>query len=169
MTPPRERERTPTLHRESTPAYDQGTKDSSSAPYHDPFDPEAQDPFEPDSTEGITSGHAQYDRNLAAPPAPALNPTRRRSSHFDHAQESTSSPGTGPPRNNRHALERNGSSIYGKCVSPTKLQVVKAVGDKARRYDHSSDDDRSNERRRQHDDVNAKLKRRQPRVAEAYR
>ena len=40
-----------------------------------------------------------------------------------------------------------------------------------REYDHrdSSEDERENERRRQADDYTPKLKRRQPKVAEAYR
>ena len=72
-----------------------------------------------------------------------------------------------------HHLENgNGygrSANEGNSISPTKLRSERSNGRK-REYDNrESSDESETPGRRQADDVTPKLKRRQPKVAEAYR
>lgn len=116
------------------------------------------------------------DENLP-PPAPPL----RKSSTYDGNNESPPSSGSSHGHANGHTnghtiqtMEtENGYRRYsadGPPVSPIKLRSER-VNIRKRDYDHrdSSEDERENERRRQEDDYTPKLKRRQPKVAEAYR
>lgn len=111
----------------------------------------------------------------AIPPPPP--PHLRKSSTYDGNYESPPSSGSSHGHANGHTVQRteteNGYRRYsadGQSVSPIKLRSER-VNVRKREYDHrdSSEDERENERRRQEDDYTPKLKRRQPKVAEAYR
>lgn len=106
------------------------------------------------------------------PPIPLL-----KSSTYDGNNESPPSSGSSHGQANGHAKQNieteNGYrrySVDGYPISPIKLRSER-VNVRKRDYDHrdSSEDERENERRRQEDDYTPKLKRRQPKVAEAYR
>ena len=109
------------------------------------------------------------------PPPPPIS--LRKSSTYDGNNESSPSSGSSHGHANGHAKQNieieNGCrrySVDGHPVSPIKLRSER-VNVRKRDYDHrdSSEDERENERRRQEDDYTPKLKRRQPKVAEAYR
>ena len=110
---------------------------------------------------------------IPPPPPPPL----RKSSTYDGNNESPPSSGSSHGHTNGHAIPHieteNGyrrCSADGHPASPLKLRSER-VNVRKRDYDHrdSSEDERENERRRQEDDYTPKLKRRQPKVAEAYR
>lgn len=121
---------------------------------------------------------ARPGHNGIPPPPP---PPLRKSSTYDGNNESPPSSGSSHGHANGHsngyAIQNidteNGYRRYsadGHPVSPIKLRSER-VNVRKRDYDHrdSSEDERENERRRQEDDYTPKLKRRQPKVAEAYR
>ncbi|KAA6409499.1 MAG: hypothetical protein FRX48_07053 [Lasallia pustulata] len=127
------------------------------------------------------SAHDQERRDMTAipghsgiPPPPAI--PLLKSSTYDGNNESPPSSGSSHGQANGHAKQNieteNGYrrySVDGYPISPIKLRSER-VNVRKRDYDHrdSSEDERENERRRQEDDYTPKLKRRQPKVAEAY-
>lgn len=125
------------------------------------------------SREGA-SAFREFPRRFHPPPPPPL--PKRKSSTLDGAQDSPISPEFGHVHNSHaaynpdHINGYNGFPADGKLYSPVKIRSERVVVRK-REYDarDSSDDERGKERKRQVDDVTPKLKRRQPKVAAAYR
>ena len=108
-------------------------------------------PTEPTALNENENTHPQWPQ----PPPPPPVPKSSTSDDFSYS-----------PKGNGYRKY----STEGPLVSPGKLRLDRANSRK-RDYDarDSSDDEREYERRRQIDDVTPKLKRRQPKVAEAYR
>ena len=119
-----------------------------------PKDPTYIDPFEP------------------PPPPPKL----QRPHSFDGVNDGPLSAGSANGNSNSYSISRGGHlngnakpSANGQIASPSQIRSEKANGRK-RDYEHrgSSDEDDA-PKRRQADDVTPKLKKRQPKVAAAYR
>lgn len=123
--------------------------------------------------EGIVA-YGEFSRSFQPPPPPPL--PKRKSSTLDGAQDSPISPGSLHVHNGFAAYNPDQVNTYsgfaadGKLYSPVKIRSERVVVRK-REYDtrDSSDDEQGKERKRQIDDVTPKLKRRQPKVAAAYR
>ncbi|MCJ1280712.1 hypothetical protein MMC26_000029 [Xylographa opegraphella] len=138
---------------------------------HDPFDPEDKDPDEllyPDHPHPETN----YDQHNPPPPPHIPPPARRTTSDLLSKRDRvSSSPGSNKKRHENYSI-RGPDSVdnYHQPESPVKLKSERSYARKRSRdqKDEDSDDEQSKERRRQHDDVTPKLKRRQPKVAEAY-
>ena len=82
------------------------------------------------------------------------------------------SPGSNKKRHDSYSTyESDRLDSYHQSESPVKLKSERSYDRKRLRdqKDDDSDDEQKKERRRQYDDVTPKLKRRQPKVAEAYR
>lgn len=101
----------------------------------------------------------------------------RRTSNFDGTAENATPAQSSKPHENGEPTptggyqnDHTGNSVNGVSRPPVKLRSERSY-DRKRDFDDrdSSSDDQSNERRRQVDDVTPKLKRRQPKVAAAYR
>ena len=138
---------------------------------HDPFDPEDKDPDEllyPDHP----FDDIHYDQHNPPPPPHIPLPIKRTTSDFLPNRGGHISPSSNKKRNENRIIHGPDSTDgYHQSQSPVKLKSERSY-DRKRSRDQKDDDDydeQNKERRRQHDDVTPKLKRRQPKVAEAYR
>ncbi|MCJ1405311.1 hypothetical protein MMC11_008538 [Xylographa trunciseda] len=170
--------RTPTYHRADPPAHDRARTPAYQPDHikawasteHDPFDPEDKDPDEllyPDHPNVDTS----YDQFNPPPPPQVPPPSKRTVSDLLSNRDGPLSPGSYKNRHNSHSIYGPDHDYsYHQSESPVKLKSERSYDRKRSRdqKDDDSDDEQHKERRRQHDDVTPKLKRRQPKVAEAY-
>lgn len=178
MTPPYDDRHTPGLDarynsvhgRASTPEFDQKDTKVSSHRERDPFDPNDDDPDDLLYLDqaAVDVGYDQFNR----PPPPQLPPTvKRRLSNNNQDRDDQISPGSNSKRHTSYSIYSPGrTNSYHQHESLVKLTGERSYDRKRdRELREDSDDDESKERRRQYDDVTPKLKRRQPKVAEAYR
>lgn len=120
------------------------------------------------------SAEIQYSHQFEPPPPPP--PPVQKCSFPERTMNSPLFTGNGHGDNQSHtdhqAENRNGYGRFttpGHSMSPTRVRSERANGRK-REYDNrESSDESETPGRRQADDVTPKLKRRQPKVAEAYR
>ncbi|MCJ1390895.1 hypothetical protein MMC18_003756 [Xylographa bjoerkii] len=169
-TPTYQRADPPIHDRARTPTYQADNVKAWASTEHDPFDPEDKDPDEllyPDHPYVDTN----YDQYNPAPPPHVPPPSKRTTSDLLFNRDGPISPGSNKKRYDNHSIygpDHAGS--YQQSESPIKLKSERSYDRKRSRdqRDHDSDDEHNKERRRQHDDVTPKLKRRQPKVAEAY-
>ncbi|MCJ1417268.1 hypothetical protein MMC32_003610 [Xylographa parallela] len=138
---------------------------------HDPFDPEDKDPDEllyPDHP----YPEANYDQHNPPPPPHIPPPARRTTTDLLSKRDGlNSSPGSNKKRHDNYSIYGpDHADNYQQSESPVKLKSERSYDHKRSRdqRDDDSDDEQNKERRRQYDDVTPKLKRRQPKVAEAY-
>ncbi|MCJ1383863.1 hypothetical protein MMC17_006977 [Xylographa soralifera] len=138
---------------------------------HDPFDPEDKDPDEllyPDHP----YPDVNYDQYNPPPPPHVPPPARRTTSDQPSDRDGLISPGSNKRRHDSYSIYGPDRVYnYHQSESPVKLKSERSYDRKRSRdqKDDDSDNEQNKERRRQHDDVTPKLKRRQPKVAEAYR
>ena len=160
---------TPPPFRERTPVFEQKRDKVWAATEHDPFDPEDEDPDDLELSNSEPSTYMHYDQHNPPPPPHSTPPPRHVHLTHSRSQEHQGLPELPQRRQTSHPT--NGSEQKDKSLqggSPVKPNHERSH-DRKREWKDDSDDEPQNERRRQHDDVTPKLKRRQPRVAEAYR
>ena len=167
------RQANPPVHdRVHTPAHPPDYIRAWASTEHDPFDPEDKDPDEllyPDHPYPDTN----YDQYNPPPPPHVPPPARRTTSDLLSKHDGLiTSPGSYKRRHdNDSTFGPDRANSHHQYESPVKLKSERSYDRKRSRdqKDDDSDDEQKKERRRQHDDVTPKLKRRQPKVAEAYR
>ncbi|MCJ1477658.1 hypothetical protein MMC13_006331 [Lambiella insularis] len=180
MTPPLNGRRTPIFDQAYSSTHDQAP---APAPAHDHRDTRAvstrkRDPFDPNDDDpdellyhNQPSIDARYDQ-LNPPPPPHVQPPVNHSfSNPNLTRDGHNSPGSHSKRHDSyHVYSPDRINGYHQPESPIKLKSQRSYDRKRDREQRDdSDEDESKERKRQHDDVTPKLKRRQPKVAEAYR
>ena len=149
--------------------YEQKRDKAWAATEHDPFDPEDEDPDDLGNPNSEPFTHMHYDQHNPPPPPHSTAPPRQSHLTYSLSQEHQGLPALPQKRQTSHPT--NGYEQKQKshqAGSPVRLNHERSYERKRERKD-DSDDEPQNERRRQHDDVTPKLKRRQPKVAEAYR
>ncbi|KAI4165451.1 MAG: hypothetical protein LQ342_000860 [Letrouitia transgressa] len=135
---------------------------------------EAESKSKPDFSGNRDSEKPSNETNLGRPTDSSCSSATGRPSMYDGVDETPFTVCSSNGSQNGHAVlektnTRGKCPADGKLVSPTQSRPDKAHGRK-RDYSHQgSSDEGETPKRRQVDDVTPKLKRRQPKVAAAYR